>query len=90
MTELTPVMKEQDNLTKGEREFVIAVAYRLLQSFHKRIIERCELKGLVRFCGGMRLVGRNSFPATYFHLTQRGLETVIGSRAAINRKPGAG
>ena len=64
-------------LTKGERDFLTAIRHFPGRSFHRTVIERCERKGLAFFIGGTpRLIGRNSYSAVHFALTQEGLEAV--------------
>jgi len=53
-------------LTKGQREFLDAVRAGSNRQFHRMVIEPVEALGLVKFTGGLRLVGRNAYPATYF------------------------
>jgi hypothetical protein len=60
-------------LTKGQRDFFAAVACVERGCFHRRVIEPVERMGLVLFVGGFRLVGRNSFPADKFVLTEDGV-----------------
>ena len=68
-------------LTKGQGRFVQAVAHSKADSFHRSIIEPVEAMGLVTYSAGMRLIGRNAFPAYNFTLTDKG-------RAAIAKATG--
>jgi hypothetical protein len=65
-----------DRLTKGQAEFLCAVANGEHRVFHRRVIEPVEKLGLVWFCGGLRLVGCNAFASTKFVLTDDGHEFV--------------
>lgn len=84
-------------LTKGQRAFFRAVAYREHGVFHKRVIEPIEgglygsPGGLVMWIGGdQRLAGCNAFGTFEFMLTPEGealaRELFIDPRAARDRE----
>ena len=63
-------------LTKGQAEFLCAVANGEHKTFHRRVIVPVGKLGFVWFTGGFRLVGCNAFTSTKFVLTEAGYDFV--------------
>jgi len=72
-------VRSLSELTRGQRKFFDAVARGERAQFHRSVIEPIEGMpygkpgGLVRFVGSFRLVGRNSYNALDFVLTDEGV-----------------
>jgi len=71
-------------LTKGQRQFLMAVADGVPALFHKRVVEPIEglpfgrADGLVSWIGGFRVAGCNALSSSRFCLTEAGLAFIEG------------
>lgn len=66
MTDQPDAREIAAKLTKGQKRFYDAVRQGSGEQFHRSVIEPLEHLGLVRWQGGMRLIGCNSFSASRF------------------------